>query len=225
MWGKGVGGNCGKVASDVASERNRPHRRGAGLAGTCLHRRLRSWRLSRGSRSWGAAGWVARRGRTAPCQHRQVTDDAHVRPTDADLEMLRRAVELSRRCPPSATAFSVGAVIVDADGHELATGYSREDDPHAHAEECALSKLTVTLAAGVTIYSSLEPCSSRASRPDSCASLIVASGIRRVVFAFREPVVFVDGRGAEMLAAAGVTVVEAPQLADDVRDVNAHLLR
>lgn len=139
--------------------------------------------------------------------------------------MLRRAIELSRRCPQSPTAFSVGAVIVDGNGQELATGYSREDDPRVHAEECALGKLSVALPSGVTIYSSLEPCSSRASRPESCASLILAAGIKRVVFALREPAVFVDGRGTEMLAAAGVAMVEVAQLADDVRDVNAHLLR
>ena len=145
-------------------------------------------------------------------------------PTDADLRLLRQAVELSQLCPPSSTAFSVGAVVVDANGNVLATGYSRETDPRAHAEEGALTKLDGELPAGVTVYSSLEPCSSRASRPDSCASLIIAAGIGRVVFALREPSVFVDGRGGEVLAGAGVTVIEATQLASDVRRVNAHLL-
>ena len=36
--------------------------------------------------------------------------------TEADREWLRQAIELSRCCPPSATAFCVGAVIVAADG-------------------------------------------------------------------------------------------------------------
>jgi hypothetical protein len=45
-----------------------------------------------------------------------------------------------------------------------------------------------------------------------------------VVFALREPSVFVDCRGAEELAEAGVTVVELPELAGQVRDVNAHLI-
>ena len=43
--------------------------------------------------------------------------------------------------PPSTTAFSVGAVIVDAAGEEIAWGYSRETDDHVHAEESALAKL------------------------------------------------------------------------------------
>nr|MDT0666433.1 dCMP deaminase [Micromonospora sp. DSM 115978] len=77
---------------------------------------------------------------------------------------------------------------------------------------------------GVTIYSSLEPCSARASRPRTCTELILAAGIRRVVFAWREPAVFVDCHGAELLAAGGVEVVELPELAAVVRTVNAHLL-
>ena len=64
----------------------------------------------------------------------------------------------------------------------------------------------------------MEPCSTRASRPRSCTQLILAAGITRVVFAWREPSIFVDGRGAELLAAAGVEVVEVPELADAARE-------
>lgn len=148
------------------------------------------------------------------------------RATASDLALLRRAVELSRRCPPSDSAFAVGAVVVAADGRELATGYSREGgDDHVHAEEAALAKLPPGAAAGGTVYTSLEPCSARASRPASCTRLIVAGGAARVVFALREPAVFVDGRGAEELEAAGVEVIEVPDMAGTVREINAHLLR
>ena len=44
-------------------------------------------------------------------------------------------------CTPSPAAYSVGAVIVSGEGNELATGYSRETEPHQHAEEAALAKL------------------------------------------------------------------------------------
>jgi diaminohydroxyphosphoribosylaminopyrimidine deaminase/5-amino-6-(5-phosphoribosylamino)uracil reductase len=142
------------------------------------------------------------------------------------LAALRRAVDLSRACPPSTTAFHVGAVVVAADGTELATGYSRETDAAVHAEEAALAKLPPgdPRLAHATLYSSLEPCSRRASRPRSCTRLILDAGIPTVVFAWREPPVFVDGEGAELLRAAGVTVVELPELAPLVRDVNRHLL-
>jgi len=61
--------------------------------------------------------------------------------TEADLCWLRQAIELSRRCPPSQTAFAVGALVVADDGSVLATGYSREENPYDHAEEAALAKL------------------------------------------------------------------------------------
>ncbi|MBP0455334.1 dCMP deaminase [Kitasatospora sp. RG8] len=145
----------------------------------------------------------------------------------SDLRFLRRAVELSRRCPPSTTAFSVGAVIVGADGEVLAEGWSRETDPHDHAEEAALAKLPAgdPRLHGATVYSSLEPCGQRASRPHPCARLLVAAGVPRVVVAWSEPATFVaETQGTALLEAAGVEVVELPELAAQARAVNAHLL-
>src|SRR4051812_49520358 len=124
------------------------------------------------------------------------------------------------------TAFSVGAVIVDEHGEELARGFSREY-PHVHAEEAALGKLDAddVRLASATLYSSLEPCGSRRSRERTCAELIIAAGIRRVVIAWREPPVFVTyARGVEALKAAGVEVVEHPDLARTAAAVNAELL-
>ncbi|WP_308294118.1 deaminase [Streptomyces sp. ST2-7A] len=140
---------------------------------------------------------------------------------------MHRAVALARNCPPSTTAFSVGAVIVGEDGRALAAGWSRETAPHDHAEEAALAKLPpgderLTRA---TMYSTLEPCSARASRPLTCTQLILAARIPRVVLAWREPLLFVDCDGAERLRGAGVEVIETPHLAPLARAVNAHLLK
>jgi len=146
-------------------------------------------------------------------------------PAEADLRWLRQAIELSRRSPPSATAFSVGAVVVSGDGEVMATGYSRELDPKDHAEEVALTRAAGDpRLAGATLYSSLEPCLHRASRPRPCAELISDAGIPRVVIAWLEPPVFTDGGGAAALRQAGVTVLEIPWLAGLASAVNAHLL-
>jgi diaminohydroxyphosphoribosylaminopyrimidine deaminase / 5-amino-6-(5-phosphoribosylamino)uracil reductase len=196
-------------------------------------------------------------------------------PSSTDRRWMELAIELSRLCPPSESAYSVGAVIVDGDGdgdgRELARGYSREDDPHVHAEESALGKLGTLpdgdprradgglrradsglrradgdlrradgdlrradsglrradgdlRLQGATLYSTLEPCSQRLSRPRTCTDLILAAGIGRVVIAWREPSLFVaDCRGSELLTEAGVTVVELADLARQARAVNAHL--
>jgi 5-amino-6-(5-phosphoribosylamino)uracil reductase len=146
-------------------------------------------------------------------------------PGGPDHRFLRWAVELSRLCPPSPSAFSVGAVIVAEDGQVLATGFSREQEEHDHAEEVALRKLGPDgRLKRATLYSSLVPCGARASRPVTCVQHIVAAGIPRVVFAWREPALFTDGEGAEQLSAAGVTVIEVPELADRAHAVNAHLV-
>ena len=146
----------------------------------------------------------------------------------ADHQWLAEAIELSGRCPPSESAFSVGAILVGADGAVIATGFSREQDPHDHAEEVALARAASAGAAvrlaGATLYSSLEPCAARASRPRTCAELTIAAGLRRVVIAWLEPPVFVEGGGAGLLRAAGITVIEIPGLAPAARAVNAHLL-
>jgi riboflavin biosynthesis pyrimidine reductase/pyrimidine deaminase RibD-like protein len=146
--------------------------------------------------------------------------------TAADRAWLARAIDLSRRCPPSSSAFSVGAVLVSADGEVMATGFSREKDPHDHAEEAALATVDPgdPRLAGATLYSSLEPCRFRASRPRPCADLIIAAGLRRVVIAWLEPPIFVPGGGAALLREAGVTVVEVPGLAAAARAVNQTVL-
>ncbi|MEQ4721671.1 dCMP deaminase [Nonomuraea sp. B19D2] len=147
--------------------------------------------------------------------------------TEQDREWLRTAVDLSRQCPPSYTAFSVGAVIVDEHGNELSRGYSRETDDHVHAEESALSKLSANdpRLKTATLYSSLEPCTKRRSRPKTCTQLILEAGIPRVVIAWKEPPTFViDAHGAEALTAAGITVITLPELAEAARSVNAHLV-
>ena len=142
-----------------------------------------------------------------------------------DRGLLLEAIALAKHTLPSAYAFSVGALIVDPYGGRLAAGYTHQHDPRDHAEEVALAALGPgwLAPAGATLYSSLEPCSVRASRPRSCTELILAAGIGRVVFAWREPELFVHGEGAERLRAAGVDVVELTELADAARDVNLHL--
>ncbi|SCF30440.1 dCMP deaminase [Micromonospora mirobrigensis] len=141
-------------------------------------------------------------------------------------DWLREAIELSRSCPVSDTAYSVGAIVVADHGAEVSRGFSRETDCLVHAEEGLLRRLgeqRVDLR-GATIYSSLEPCSVRRSRPRSCTQLILAAGISRVVFALREPPLLADCDGAERLRRAGVQVREIPSLGPLVRQVNAHLI-
>jgi pyrimidine deaminase RibD-like protein len=133
-----------------------------------------------------------------------------------------RALELAKRVQRT-TIYAVGCVIVSAEGEELASGYTGEqqyqdEGPSSfpHAEEVALSKLTPeTLRRAAALYTSLEPCSQRASGRRCCADRIRESGVRRVVYAAREPF---DDRlgirccGAEQLTSAGVECVQYQEL-------------
>jgi 5-amino-6-(5-phosphoribosylamino)uracil reductase len=155
-----------------------------------------------------------------------------VRRSGSDEELLRLTIELSRSCPPVLDAYAVGAVIVAADGTVLSTGYSREplyglgDPAKNHAEEVAIAKIGATdpRLRTATLYTSLEPCSPRASRPLSCTDHILAAGIPRVVLAYREPALLAVCDGGERLRAAGVEVVELPRFAAAVREVNRRVL-
>jgi diaminohydroxyphosphoribosylaminopyrimidine deaminase/5-amino-6-(5-phosphoribosylamino)uracil reductase len=156
-----------------------------------------------------------------------------------DARWMDLAIWLAWQAPLSLGAYSVGAVIVGADGREMSRGHSREGgDPLVHAEESALAKLGAPgrLAGGATLYSTLEPCSQRKSRLRSCTELILATrcpsdgrttrnnGITRVVLAWREPALFVaDCQGVELLQQAGVAVTELAELAELAKAPNRHL--
>ncbi|MEU0899543.1 dihydrofolate reductase family protein [Streptomyces massasporeus] len=190
----------------------------------------------RAPRLFGPGGYQG--GRLRLLESRQIEDVVLMRyeptapgtgrlPTAADHHWLAAACELAERCPPSDTAFSVGAVVVAADGTELARGHSREaGDPVVHAEEAALAKLDPAdpRLPGATVYSSLEPCARRASRPAPCARLILDAGVRRVVTAWHEPDTFVtDADGSGLLAAEGVEVVVLPEHEERAKAPNRHL--
>ncbi len=141
-----------------------------------------------------------------------------------DRHYLKMAIDQSRLCVPSATAYSVGAVVVARSG-AVFCGHTHETSPSNHAEEEAIAK---ALAAGenlngAVMYSSMEPCSKRASKPVSCSEHIIRNGFSRVVYALREPAHFVDGQGCEMLTGAGVGVREIADMAQQVIEINKHI--
>ena len=144
--------------------------------------------------------------------------------TAADERFMRMAVEQSRRSVPCATAYRVGAVVVTAGG-EVFAGYTHESRPTSHAEQEAVDKALAAGAdlRGATVYSSMEPCTSRKSEPESCSQLIVRHGFARAVFALFEPDCLAHCDGASFLRAAGVRVDSMPQFSADVLRINAHI--
>jgi diaminohydroxyphosphoribosylaminopyrimidine deaminase/5-amino-6-(5-phosphoribosylamino)uracil reductase len=99
---------------------------------------------------------------------------------------------------------AVGAVLV-RDGVILATGWHKHaGGPHAEIE--VLSALpTGDLAAGATLYVTLEPCSTTGRTPP-CTEAIVAAKIKRVVIGAIDVNPKHQGRGLETLRRAGISV-------------------
>lgn len=168
----------------------------------------------------------------APCRRESIDGmeiafcTLHEDTTAEDLAGLREAIAESRRCTPSETSYCVGAVIRTCDGRRF-TGYTHETSATHHAEQEAIAKALAAGAElrGAAIWSSMEPCSQRASEPESCTQLILRHGFARVAFALYEPDRFVCCRGALALREAGLDVRCYPELGEEVRAVNAHLWR
>lgn len=99
---------------------------------------------------------------------------------------MRRALQVAGTGPDTGDV-PIGAVVVDADGVELAVARNAREamrDPTAHAEILALRAAggaadTWNLA-GTTIVVTCEPCT-------MCAGAIVAARVRRLVFGCWEP--------------------------------------
>ncbi len=97
----------------------------------------------------------------------------------------------------------VGAVVV-RDGNVLGLG-AHHGPGTPHAERVALDKAGAG-ARGATLYVTLEPCNHDGRTPP-CAPAIAEAGIRRVVFAMRDPNPTVAGGGGRFLRERGLDVV------------------
>lgn len=143
----------------------------------------------------------------------------------ADCNRIVRAMDNSRRCEISPMRYRVGAVVVTRDGKKF-DGHTGETAPENHAEEEAIAKALAAGAdlRGATIYSTIEPCTVRKSKEESCTDLIIRHGVARVVFALREPDRFVRCEGVRRLSEAGIEVCEMADFAPDVIRINSHII-
>jgi diaminohydroxyphosphoribosylaminopyrimidine deaminase/5-amino-6-(5-phosphoribosylamino)uracil reductase len=122
----------------------------------------------------------------------------------SDAGWMRAAVRLGEaargRTAPNP---NVGCVVV-ADGKMVGQG-STAPGGRPHAEASALGEAGAA-ARGATLYTTLEPCAHPSDRGPTCATLIPAAGITRVVVALRDPDQRTAGKGIAMLKQAGLAV-------------------
>ncbi|GIF61769.1 tRNA-specific adenosine deaminase [Asanoa iriomotensis] len=101
---------------------------------------------------------------------------------------MRRALHVAADAAATDAAdVPVGAVLLDADGNELAVGHNEREltgDPTAHAEIVAMRRAAAALGTwrleGCTLVVTLEPCT-------MCAGALVLARVSTLVFGAWEP--------------------------------------
>lgn len=123
---------------------------------------------------------------------------------DPDQRWLSAAANLAARGVPLARPNpAVGALIVK-DETVIARGWTQPGG-RPHAEAMALQAAGAR-AHGAALYVSLEPCAHQSERGPSCAELVAASGLSRVVIGCGDPDPRTAGAGMARISAAGIAV-------------------
>lgn len=140
-----------------------------------------------------------------------------------DERFMRLAIEQAKLCKPEDDRAhpKVGVVLVK-EGKVMGTSYRGELAQGDHAEYTLLERrLRDTDLSGTTMYTTLEPCTTRSHDKIPCAQRISLRKVSRVVIGMLDPNPSISGKGFYQLSEAGIDVEISPQdLRNEIRAFN-----
>ncbi len=125
----------------------------------------------------------------------------------ADIQFMRRALQLARRGAGRVSPNPMVGAVVVRDGQIVGEGYHLYQKLH-HAEVVALEQAG-SRARGATLYVTLEPCAHWGRTPP-CMERVVEAGIREIFVAVTDPSPQVAGKGVQYLRSRGIRIHEGP---------------
>jgi pyrimidine deaminase RibD-like protein len=153
--------------------------------------------------------------------------DAHkARPAQGpygDDAFMRLAISEAARCvAEDGGARPMVGVVVVRDGRILCSSRRGELSPGDHAEYTALEgKLKSSSLVGSTVYTTLEPCTSRSAPKKPCVKRLIERKISRVVIGMVDPNPKITGKGILRLREANIAVELFPSdLMSEIEEMN-----
>jgi diaminohydroxyphosphoribosylaminopyrimidine deaminase/5-amino-6-(5-phosphoribosylamino)uracil reductase len=140
-------------------------------------------------------------------------------------EIIDRAVKLAKRGTGLVEPNPRVGAIVMRNGEVVGEGFHREYGG-PHAEVMAL-KAAGDRARGADLLVTLEPCST-VGKTEACTQAIIATGIKRVLYACPDPNPKNGGHARAVLESAGIEVVQldpAPEVLELVQDFKRYVAR